>query len=109
MTAPTQECSWNCEADVFEGHREKIHLGGPSRTEAEHHRPRFGHARFTQTWQDYVTVIALFSVFKMLPESYEGTSFGLKFRLKKQTTHEASENSHTRLSLLCTGIGLFSN
>ena len=91
------------------GHPENIRLGGPRRTEAEHPQPRLGHAGFTQTWQDDVAAIALFSVFKMLPESYEGTSFGLKFRLKKQTTHEASENSHTRLPLLCTGIGLFSN
>ena len=28
MTAPTQEWSWHCEADVFEGHPEKIPLGG---------------------------------------------------------------------------------
>ena len=42
MIAPTQECNWNCEAEDFEGHPEKIPLGGPSRTEAEHPRPRFG-------------------------------------------------------------------
>ena len=49
MTAPTQECSWNCEADVFEGHREKIHLGGPSRTEAEHPQPRFAPVKLTRS------------------------------------------------------------
>ena len=48
MTAPTQEWSWHCEADVFEGHPEKIPLGGPSRTEAEHPQPRFGEVKMTE-------------------------------------------------------------
>ena len=48
------------------GHPENIRLGGPRRTEAEHPQPRFGHAGRTQTWQDDVAAIALFSVFKML-------------------------------------------
>lgn len=45
----------------------QVHVtSGPRRTEAEHPQPRFGHAGCTQTWQDDVAAIALFSVFKML-------------------------------------------
>lgn len=49
MIAPTQECNWNCEAEDFEGHPEKIPLGGPNRTEAEHPQPGFGQVGFTNS------------------------------------------------------------
>ena len=89
--------------------KREIPKGRPSRTEAEHPRQRFGLAGFTPTWQDYVAVIALFSVLNMLTESNEGTLVGLKFGWKKQPTHESSENSNSCLPLLCKGFGLFSN
>ena len=54
MTAPTQECNCNCEADglnlagpyerccpEMRGHPDNIRPGGPRRTEAKHPQPRF--------------------------------------------------------------------
>ena len=60
MTAPTQECNWNCEVGDLNlsflwtttygqetrGNPEKITLGGPNRTEAEHPESKFCPSRW---------------------------------------------------------------